>query len=92
MTPGLGRSPGEGNGYPLQCSGMEMSMDCTVVGLQREKERKKSMYRVLLVEKYICDGLKETRLYQSILAAGCHKMYKPWESHQAIKNNRFSVR
>ena len=40
------------------------------------------MYRVLLVEKYICDGLKETRLYQSISAAGCHKMYKPWESHQ----------
>ena len=67
-------------------------MDCTVVGLQREKEREKSMYKVLLVEKYICDGLKETGLYQSILAAGCHKMYKPWESHQAIKNNRFSVK
>ena len=28
--PGLGRSPGEGNGYPLQCSGLENSMDCTV--------------------------------------------------------------
>ena len=26
--PGLGRSPGEGNGYPLQCSGLENSMDC----------------------------------------------------------------
>ena len=25
--PGLGRSPGEGNGYPLQCSGLENSMD-----------------------------------------------------------------
>ena len=25
--PGLGRSPGEGNGYPLQYSGLEKSMD-----------------------------------------------------------------
>ena len=27
---GLGRSPGEGKGYPLQYSGLENSMDCTV--------------------------------------------------------------
>ena len=25
--PGLGRAPGEGNGYPLQCSCLENSMD-----------------------------------------------------------------
>ena len=28
--PGLGRSPGEGKGYPLQYSGLENSTDCTV--------------------------------------------------------------
>ena len=28
--PGLGRSPGEGNSYPLQYSGLENSMDCIV--------------------------------------------------------------
>ena len=28
--PGLGRSPGEGKGYPLQYSGLENSMDCVV--------------------------------------------------------------
>ena len=28
LIPGLGRSPGEGNGYPLQYSGQENSMDC----------------------------------------------------------------
>ena len=27
LIPGLGRSPGEGNGYPLQCSCLENSMD-----------------------------------------------------------------
>ena len=28
--PGLGRSPGEGKGYPLQYSGPESSMGCVV--------------------------------------------------------------
>ena len=32
-SPGLGRSPGEGNGYPLQYSGLENSMDYTVCGV-----------------------------------------------------------
>ena len=27
LIPGLGRSPGEGNGYPLQYSGLENSVD-----------------------------------------------------------------
>ena len=31
--PGLGRCPGEGNGYPLKYSGLENPMDC--IGLQR---------------------------------------------------------
>ena len=30
--PGLGRTPGEGKGYPLQHSGLENSMDCIVHG------------------------------------------------------------
>ena len=32
-VPGLGRSSGEGNGYPLQYSGLENSMDCIVHGV-----------------------------------------------------------
>ena len=32
LIPGLGRSPGEGKGYPLQYSGLENSMDCIVQG------------------------------------------------------------
>ena len=31
--PGLGRSPGEGKGHPLQYSGLENSMDCIVHGV-----------------------------------------------------------
>ena len=33
--PGLGRSPGEGKGFPLQYSGLEDSMDYIVHGSQR---------------------------------------------------------
>ena len=35
LSPGLGRSPGEKNGYPLQYSGLENSMDCIVRGVAK---------------------------------------------------------
>ena len=35
LIPGLGGSPGEGKGYPLQYSGLENSVDYTVHGSQR---------------------------------------------------------
>ena len=34
--PGLGRSPGEGKGYPLQYSCQENYMDCIVHGVEKE--------------------------------------------------------
>ena len=33
----LGRSAGEGNGYPLQDSGLENSMDCVVHGVVKSR-------------------------------------------------------
>ena len=33
LIPGLGRSPGEGKGYPFQYSGLGSSMDCIVHGV-----------------------------------------------------------
>ena len=35
LIPGLGRSPGEGKGYPLQYSGLENSIDCIVHGVAK---------------------------------------------------------
>ena len=35
--PELGRSPGEGNSYPLQYSGLENSMDCRVQGVAKSR-------------------------------------------------------
>ena len=37
--PGLGRRPGEGNGYPLQYSGLENSVDCIVHGVTKNQTR-----------------------------------------------------
>ena len=37
--PGLGTSPEEGKGYPLQCSGLEKSMDCIVHGVAKSWAR-----------------------------------------------------
>ena len=37
--PKLGRSPGEGMGYPLQYSGMENPMDCVVCGVAKSRTR-----------------------------------------------------
>ena len=38
LIPGLGRSPGEGKGYPLQYSDLENSMDCIVRGGRKESD------------------------------------------------------
>ena len=37
LIPGLGRSPGEGKGYLLQCSALENSMDCIVHGVAKSQ-------------------------------------------------------
>ena len=37
--PGLGRSPGDGKGYPLQYSGLENPMDCIVHGVVKSRTR-----------------------------------------------------
>ena len=35
--PRLGRSLGEGKGYPFQYSGLENSMDCIVLGIEKSR-------------------------------------------------------
>ena len=46
--PGLERSPGEGNGFPLQYSGLESPMDCVVHGVALNTVKGKGcVYRML---------------------------------------------
>ena len=46
LIPGLGRSPGEGNGNPLQYSGLENSMDCIVHGVAKSQTQLHLYYNV----------------------------------------------
>ena len=42
--PALGRSPGEGKGYPLQYSGLENFIDCIVHGIAKSQTRLSDFY------------------------------------------------
>ena len=49
LIPGLGRSPGEGKGYPLQYSGLENSIDCIVHGGHKESDTTEQLSLSLLI-------------------------------------------
>ena len=58
----LGGSPGEGNGYPLQYSGLENSMDCTIHGVTKSQTRLSdchfpSLHFILQVHVCMCPGV-----------------------------------
>ena len=57
LIPGLGRSPGEGNVYPLQYSGLENSMDYIVHGVT------KSQTRLSTFHFHFCSTSKEGAIY-----------------------------
>ena len=46
--PKLGRSAGEGKGYPLQDSGLENSMDCIVHGVTKSQTRLNDFHFLML--------------------------------------------
>ena len=52
--PGLGRSPGEVKGYPLQYSGLENSMGCIVHGIAKSWTRL-SIYHFHLLINILAD-------------------------------------
>ena len=47
--PGLGRSPGEGKGYPLKSSGLENSTDCIVHGVAKSRTRLRTSLSLCLL-------------------------------------------
>ena len=56
LIPGLGRSPEEGKGYPLQYSGLENSMDCivhVVAKSQTQQQLSLSLYMCVYIYIYI---------------------------------------
>ena len=51
LIPGLGRSPGEGKGYPLQYSGLENFTDCIVLGVTRSRTRLSDFHFLYLLSE-----------------------------------------
>ena len=60
LIPGLGRSPGEGKGYPLQYSGLENSMDYSPWG-HKESDTTERLSLSLSTLKYflVCSSPSE---------------------------------
>ena len=52
LIPGLGRSPGEGKGPPLQYSGLENSMDCIVNGVEKSQTQLSDFNLLMLYFKF----------------------------------------
>ena len=50
--PGLGRSPGEGKGYPVQYSGLENSMDCVVHRVTKSQTRLSNFHFHFFLKQY----------------------------------------
>ena len=53
-VPGLGRSPGEGKGWPLQYSGLESFMDCIVHRVTKSQEQLSDFHILVTIYGYLC--------------------------------------
>ena len=55
LIPGSGRSHGEGNGYPLQHSGLENSTDCIVHGVAKSQTQLSNIhFHIHVIYKLSC--------------------------------------
>ena len=52
---GLGRSPGKGNSYPLQYSGLENSMDCIVHGVAESQTQMSDFHFLTYGTQHLVD-------------------------------------
>ena len=63
LIPGLGRSPGERKGYPLQYSGLENSIGCIIHGVAKTWRRLSDLhFDVLFIS--CCPHSREKETYQ----------------------------
>ena len=80
LIPGLGRSPGEGKGYPLQYSGLENSTDCIVHGVVKSQTRLSNFHFHFLIshpKRWCCESASlniPANLENSAVATGLEKV------------------
>ena len=75
--PGLGRSPGEGKGYPLQYSGLENSMDCVVHGVAKSWTRLSGFHFHLRFSTYGVMSSTDSDSFTSSFPTGCLSFLVP---------------
>ena len=76
LIPGSGRSTGEGIGSPLQCSGLENSMDCIVHGVTKSlKQLSDFLFHLKVISQGLwIQGEKELKPFFAINLA--HFLFK----------------
>ena len=88
LIPGLGRSPGEGRGYPLQDSGLENSMDCIVHGVAKSQTWLSDFhFHILWYTNYIS---KSCIIHQKIISL--KKNAWPSVSNAADRVNKMKIK
>ena len=93
-SPGLGRSPGEGKGYPLQYSGLENSMDCIVHGVAMSWTRLSDFHFTSLIcmteqARYMHAALLPPSI--PIKATADRSLWSIWV-HQLLRRNPAKVK
>ena len=89
--PGLGRSPGEGNGYPLQYSALENSMDCIVQGVQRVGHDWVTftfpfhLFNTLLIQLSVTCSYKQSYSLQVVLIENFIWALRSWKTTEIKK-------
>ena len=82
--PGLGKSPGEGKGYPLQYSGLENSMDSIVHGVTKSQTRLSdfTFFHPCLLAYILYRRLEKESESRSVTSDSlqAHGLYNPWNS------------
>ena len=78
--PGLERSPGKGNGYPLQYSGLENSMDYIVHGVAKSRTRLSDVHFHTLFHGFFVVVLS----FAFMLSHVYLPHYRTWENFIAV--------
>ena len=101
LIPGLGRSPGEGKGYPLQHSGLENSMDCIVHGVAKHWTQLSHFhlqceYTQCKTSKYIYGTYRITKIVEKsakmVKNLPCHfHLLTEWEAIKWVRILKISI-
>ena len=80
LIPGLGRSPRERKGYPLQYYGLENSMDCIVHGVAKSQTRLSDFHKAWLIIAVWFSAAQRSKHQIGIYLKGSAPIYCPVHS------------